>query len=801
MIHDAARSPLPRRLASIAVAIVLVAGCGSSTPTVALPSAPPSAPASQSAGPSEVNGASSPPASIGPLDSGLGSSPGPSQSNGASSSAAPTPSGSGSPAPGTTASPAPSGAPASSSQTLIAAALASGAIDAPTSLLYRAEALFGDTALPAEYVGAGAATLDPGLFESIVDALDQGSLPTGIAEELRSFVTRPTDPASLFAAGSTTNVVASRATTVQLAAARPAANTVECSSWIDSGAASPNFKIWACAGSDTSAALADMTTVRIILDSIYGPMTKAPAAGMGPPIADTQTGNPGSGGDGRIDVYLLDLNQYTWRDGDRQQIGGELAAAIPTPPYLAASGQPISTSSGFIIVDRTRFGDPDDLRRSLIHEFFHVLQYAHNRKLVAGTKQFWYVEASATWAETYYFRQKSAPVHVLFGSGFNPGRSIDAQAVDYAAYIWPFFSEQENGAGTIFQSWQALETVARGDFKAATAKLAGVFPFEKNFQAFAIRNLNKALLPGDPLKKHYHDLDPQFPADLLPHPIDVEALHQTSRVTIPTTLPQLSAAYATLIPDTDVVDVSIDVHGLVPSDGVNATAMVRIGGTWSRRDAVGGVLHFCRTDKVDAFDYLYLVVDNHSSDPARAAKGDVRITTQPSCDVPDHFDVVFSGTNSAGYSWSGTATLDLEAPGTDLECAPIDPTTEVEYCYALVAGKVTWRHGAVSASGVMKPPITDTGRLDLWLFNAEPEKNMSFYMLISAYPDHYLLTDAGISRDAALDIGGWAYTAHFFPIRQGYVMSDTYSMSVTEGGLTSSSSNTWTLTPRWDPKP
>jgi hypothetical protein len=119
----------------------------------------------------------------------------------------------------------------------------------------------------------------------------------------------------------------------------------------------------------------------------------------------------------------------------------------------------------------------------------------------------------------------------------------------------------------------------------------------------------------------------------------------------------------------------------------------------------------------------------------------------------------------------------------------------------LVAGKVTWRHGAVSASGVMKPPITDTGRLDLWLFNAEPEKNMSYYMLISAYPDHYLLTDAGISRDAALDIGGWAYTAHFFPIRQGYVMSDTYSMSVTEGGLTSSSSNTWTLTPRWDPKP
>ncbi|HEX6607729.1 MAG TPA: S-layer homology domain-containing protein, partial [Chloroflexia bacterium] len=81
-----------------------------------------------------------------------------------------------------------------SAQQLIAAAYQAGQIDYPTSLLYRAYALFGDTRLPASYQGVGS-TGDAMLFREI--AAGRATLPASVLAQLQPFLVRPDDPASI----------------------------------------------------------------------------------------------------------------------------------------------------------------------------------------------------------------------------------------------------------------------------------------------------------------------------------------------------------------------------------------------------------------------------------------------------------------------------------------------------------------------------------------------------------------------------------------------------------------------------
>ena len=65
-----------------------------------------------------------------------------------------------------------------------------------------------------------------------------------------------------------------------------------------------------------------------------------------------------------------------------------------------------------MLVNRARLADAVDIKQDLIHEFFHVLQFAHNLDGThKGAQVHWFVEASAVWSETYYDRSNSQIPH------------------------------------------------------------------------------------------------------------------------------------------------------------------------------------------------------------------------------------------------------------------------------------------------------------------------------------------------------------------------------------------------------
>jgi hypothetical protein len=169
------RSPTVSPAASpdtLAAAIARIAGGGSSpNSTVAAP-------------------ARTPPATPDALQQAIGQL-GALAATAAAGAASPLP---GSPAAATAAAVEPTWTPLPSSQSLIADAVAAGQLDEPTSLLYRAYALFGDPRLPAKYAAAGAFGEDPTLFAEIQDQADR--LPPGLREQLAAYLLRPTDPHS-----------------------------------------------------------------------------------------------------------------------------------------------------------------------------------------------------------------------------------------------------------------------------------------------------------------------------------------------------------------------------------------------------------------------------------------------------------------------------------------------------------------------------------------------------------------------------------------------------------------------------
>lgn len=126
------------------------------------------------------------------------------------------------------------------------------------------------------------------------------------------------------------------------------------------------------------------------------------AAAMGPLVRDG-----GEGGDGRIDVYLLDTVATRQRDGVDKPIDGETIAAVSESGPFAGG-----TASSYLMIGRVHLDDGAEMRPTLTHELFHSLQYAHDF-VVRTTDPVdvpWFFEASAAWAEWQY-PDAAAEVH------------------------------------------------------------------------------------------------------------------------------------------------------------------------------------------------------------------------------------------------------------------------------------------------------------------------------------------------------------------------------------------------------
>ena len=445
---------------------------------------------------------------------------------------------------------------------------------------------------------------------------------------LEPFLVRPTDPRSIFHAQPTALVGGATV-------AEDPHPTARCTTWANSGDLDTRFKVWACADNDAAAAEIDIATVVTLLNSIWSTMVLAPPDGMGPPKADAAGPDPRNehGGDGRIDFYLLDMGQIIRRDNEDNEVDPDAAAqAAATDPFTD------STSSGFVLLNRSRLVDEIDMRQDVIHEFFHVLQFAQNVEAPFAALDHWFVEASATWSEVYYDPAHSEIPHAWFGDFQASRAGLESTNPDhtYSAYIWPFFMQQEREAAGVFNAWAAIGGLGNGSYDAVSEAISDVLPFEDNFHEFAVRNLNVENTLAQAGIETYEGTDARFWENHPPsHMASATIVPGEPYISPPGGAAPLAADYYSFEVAESAREVTVSMVNVSPSDQVDGDALVHVlGGAWERRPLTGGMLKFCRDNPEDDIDAVLLVVSNRGRQ--QPLTGSVEASAKQTCSNDRH---------------------------------------------------------------------------------------------------------------------------------------------------------------------
>lgn len=502
-------------------------------------------------------------------------------------------------------------------QELISAALAAGQLDLGTSLLYRAYALFGDARLPEAFIGSGPEEEDLAFIEDLEAA--RPSLSAELLAQLEPFLVRPDDPRSVFNAGAPGG---SQKGQPLLDAAHCSGDTRE---WITLRSATHPVRAWAlCPGTavgDTNAQR-HLNKIISVVDAAWEPMVTR--MGMGPAKADLY-------GDDAIDVFVVPPGADAPRARGNYAIEGVRGAAFPQPPFAGR------TCSGYVMLPTWRLA-LRDYQLTVIHELFHVLQFAHTYQLTT----WWFTEASATWASMHINR--TAPIRPAANSGLHLERFGGFQGSrrgllstsgdhEYYAYIWPFFMEHEGEEGLIASVWSRAGGVSGS--AAANTAMNGVFSFKDHFREFAIRNLNESLLPGDPVKPRHHARDPAHPENALFPTEDRMNLSGNQEQSRPLQLEPLAARYFRLRVEIDsgVQRVELDFTGVSGREHLDVDALINNPEAW-----VGTPVkltetrpRFCfdrgpsNTERRGSFAELLLVLSNNSHTEGERVTGTLKV--------------------------------------------------------------------------------------------------------------------------------------------------------------------------------
>jgi hypothetical protein len=541
-----------------------------------------------------------------------------------------------------------------STESLIAADLSAGTIDYATSLLYRAYARFHDPRLPAQYAGSVNAR-DDGFF---VEASNP-ALSAAVQAAMQPYLARPTDAASWFQqSGAAQRAGRARAIahTASGSTASPCTLTdgeVEYQGWkslllplVGGG----SLRFWVACNAEVTG-FDDATLA--YMSGNAGPIADAEVAMMGPPVGDL--GGLYFGTDNAIDVYLIDdclqdvpprANSTTLCDKE-ENTGSVVGAAIVTNSNATGNA-----CSDFMIIDRAEI-DGGSYKSTFAHEFFHVLQDAYACQLGEsdGTGEYWFREASATWAEANFVPETAvAEVHNRFVNDFqksteslHQSNGADADHM-YSAYIWPFFFDQKKGggAGSVQAAWKSLR--GAGSFDAANQALDGVYKFKTNFRDFAVTNLNVPRPDALPDSAVY-TAEPAFPSG---EP-DIAAVEfsAAAKINEALNLDALRADYTRYsVTSQTVKKLKFTFSGIQVRDGLDIDALVEIDGQpWERRNYDDAdTVKFC-LDKPDQNlkDSIW-VLSNHNVPFDQVVTGLVKVeASEVAC----------------GKSWSGQANSDF----------------------------------------------------------------------------------------------------------------------------------------------
>jgi hypothetical protein len=614
--------------------------------------------------------------------------------------------------------------PPAGAQGLIAADLAAGTIDYGTSLMYRTLALFGVSSLPAKYAAVPSAGEDAALFAEIDAAW--ASLSPDEQATIQPYLLQPNDPASAFgAATAAAPVTANRV--VRKADVAPPPPDLKCNAtWRSkdwpADSTDKGFRVWVCAASDNEAS-GVWTPVINALSALWDPMTVAEPDGMGKPVPDTVNNNPANGGNGKVDVYILYSQFCSGADCPLWQSEGALKLGIARrlPTTCGAPGHPARSCSSYMVINAGEIGTPG-FKGLMAHEFFHVLQAAHNEQAMfqalpaapASFQSSFFVEASAEWADWFYGGlDKDSRPYAFYSQLFQPNEKsllrIGSDNHQYASWVWPLFMQLKDDASSVFVSWAQAESATgpKGIDDAVNALLS----FKDSFRDFSVWNINPSeyIQAGDTglASDTWQSRISAFPTT--PHDCSCNIPLALGANPVFSTVDALAATYdAFTISNSNIRQVSIDISAMQNSGSADLDLVGRLAGdgssphTWRRIAASSTTLTFCRDFPEQDFDRFYLVMSNHSAargadggpDPNAAVNGQYTITAANRCDVPTGY----TGTMTAsvdfdnGPSASVTAMVKYAYTGSFMtfSCANAPDDTHLVYCYQFTEGSVTW---------------------------------------------------------------------------------------------------------------
>jgi len=543
--------------------------------------------------------------------------------------------------------------PPSTSQSLIAEALARGDIDYPTSLTYRAWALFADSRLPPEYDGEAWQGEDTALFLDVSRAWS--GLEAATQAALQPFLLRPTEEGSYYHPGAPpAGVAAAAAGTEDEAVECPFPAQGDRPDWRSTP--TTHFVVWSCGYGEAGDVDADK---RVVAAAVAEEVWDAMVPETGPPKPDSFPSFPL---DARIDIYLVKPHLCKRRQDscapiplDEQSTKPVLAAVATAPPCGPGSGGAL-TSSGYMILDRERVAaappvGPWPFRYTFAHEFFHLIENARNLQAQGGTCQgdapqenvtSWLVEASAEWAAWAYFPDDGPDERAeLFRRFQQRPASISLRSLlglhPYQAFLYPFFVQQEkNESRTAFLDlWKDSGAVRNA--RQLDDRLDAILPFADHFRDFAVRNVDTtaAELPGDPLPlaERHQAQDPAIPENVKPIILEpaVTLDDAPAEVQRAASMQALTAQYERYTVGDGVRHVKVDLQELVNSGFVQIDVLANVAGTWERRRVPGLVFEFCRDDPGDDIGEFYVILSHHDRRQDLQASGTYRVRTRSTC--------------------------------------------------------------------------------------------------------------------------------------------------------------------------
>lgn len=589
---------------------------------------------------------------------------------------------------------------------LITTAVAEGRLDFPTSLVYRAQALFGDPALPEEYASdviPPDGEEDLGLFT--IPAAMGDALPAEVQQNLEPYLVTPIDPRSAFYLGDNAAPVALVGGMAQVT--DPACGDT---GWTSKSSTVLRIKVWIkCTGNYS----ADMAQTLAVAEAEWKPMI----ALMGEPMSDD--GSPNNGGDSSLDVYITDETVCPTAAPPCRAISKNsiLGWARPTATAGAGPGEP---SPGFLVMRRSSLSsDPALYRSTLIHEFFHILEFSHNTAAITQPTNLrdvngdvvwdnlWFAEAAAKWSEWHFNalagRQAEADrVHWWFLNLFQkvdrPLDSLEPNLLRYAAYAWPMFMAQEEGPEAVAAAWRALEPETT--WPGVMDAIAGEMSFAEHFREFAIQNFNLNINPDgdDPRPKTWQDIYPTFPEgrpDGLKWRPATIAETEGEPVVITENLAHLSAHYYHVAFDDQATRIEVDASALNPLDAADLDVLLQIGdpgdNRW-RHEKLGAETEWCDIRPEEDVTDMFLIVSNH--DLAATVGGKIEIQA--------------TGVQCAGGSGTVTVTTEKHGTYTSARNNPVqlDVSTSATIDFDIVSdefgslaadsSKITWEYSLTS---------------------------------------------------------------------------------------------------------